>query len=73
MVTILGRRQRVAEAAHEPRKDYLTRLVGELQASGVTSPRAIATALNERLIPPPSGKGIWRPWTVRLLLARIKV
>jgi hypothetical protein len=73
MVTILGRRQRVADAAHEARKDYLTRLVAELQASGVTSPRAIAAALNERLIPPPRGRGIWRPWTVRPLLARMKV
>jgi hypothetical protein len=73
MVTILGRRLRVADAAHEARKDYLTRLVGELQASGVTSPRAIAAALNERLIPPPRGQGIWRPWTVRILLARMKV
>jgi hypothetical protein len=73
MVTILGRRQRAADAAHEARKDYLTRLVAELQASCVTSPRAIAAALNERLIPPPRGQGIWRPWTVRLLLARMKV
>jgi hypothetical protein len=63
--TILGRR-RIAE-------DYLTRLIAELQASGVTSPRAIAGALNERLIPTPRGQGVWRPQTVRRFLARLKV
>jgi hypothetical protein len=49
MVTILGR-QRVV---HEARTDYLTRLIAELQASG---PRAIAGALNERLIPTPRAR-----------------
>jgi hypothetical protein len=73
MITILGRRQLVADATHEGQKDYLTLLVGELQASGVTSPWAIAAALNERLIPPPGGQGIWRSWTVLLLLARMKI
>jgi len=63
--TILGRR-RIAE-------DYLTRLIAELRAAGVTSPRAIAEALNERLIPPPRGQGVWRPYAVRGLLARLKV
>jgi len=62
---ILGRR-RIAE-------DYLTRLVAELQAAGVASPRAIAEALNERLIPPPRGQSAWRPYAVRRLLARLKV
>ncbi len=62
MVTILGR-QPVVDAAREARADYLTRLVAELQASGMTSPRAIAAALNERLIPIPRGHGVWRPWT----------
>ena len=63
--TILGRR-RIAE-------EYLTRLIAELQAAGVTSPRTIAEALNERLIPPPRGLGVWRPHAVRRLLARLKV
>jgi hypothetical protein len=72
MVTILGCRP-VADAAREARADYLTRLIVELQAGGVTSPRAIAAALNERLIPTPRGQGVWRPWTVRRLLARMKV
>ena len=63
--TILGRR-RIAE-------DYLTRLIAELQAAGVARPRATAEALNERLIPPPRGQGVWRPYAVRRLLARLKV
>jgi hypothetical protein len=63
--TILGRRH-VTE-------DYLIRLIAELQAAGVTSPRAIAEALNERLIPPLRGQGVWRPYAVRRLLARLKV
>jgi hypothetical protein len=63
--TILGRR-RVAE-------DYVARLIAELQAAGQTSPRAIATALNERLIPTPSGQGLWRPHIVRRELVRLKV
>ena len=65
MVTILGRR-RVTQA------DYLSRLVAELQASGVTSPRAIAAALNERLIPTPRGRGVWGRWRVRRFLAQPK-
>jgi hypothetical protein len=66
MVTILGR-WRVAQA------DYVTRLIAELQASGVTSPRAIAAALNERLIPTPRGRGVWGRWMVRRFLARPRV
>jgi hypothetical protein len=66
MVTILGRR-RVAQA------DCVTRLIAELQASGVTSPRAIAAALNERLIPTPRGRGVWGRWMVRRFLARPRV
>ena len=69
MVTILGRQHVV----HEARTDYLTRLIAELKASGVTSPRAIAGALNERLIPTPRGQGVWRPQTVRRFLAQLKV
>ena len=70
MVTILGRR-RGAEAAREARADYLIRLIAELQATGVTSPRAIAEALNERLIPTPRGQGVWRSWAVCRLLTRL--
>jgi hypothetical protein len=60
MPTMLGR-QYVAEAAREARADYLTRLIAELQAGGVTSPRAIAATLNERLIPTPRGQGYGVP------------
>jgi hypothetical protein len=49
------------------------RLIAELQAAGVASPRAIAEALNERLVPPPRGQSVWRPYAVRRLMPRLRV
>jgi hypothetical protein len=43
-----------------------------LQASGITSPRALAAALTARNIPTRSGRGSWSARTVRSLVARIK-
>jgi hypothetical protein len=44
-----------------------------LQASGVTSLMGIARALDERNIPPPTGRRCWQAMQVRRLLARLKV
>ena len=60
------RRRRVAQA------DYVTRLIAELQASGVTRPRAIAAALNERGIPTARVQGGWSAVQVARVLERIQ-
>jgi hypothetical protein len=44
--------------------------IKELQASGVTTLRAIAAVLNERNIPTASRHGQWHPAQVRRVLAR---
>jgi hypothetical protein len=49
----------------------LAPIVKELQASGVTSLRGIAKALNERRIPTVAGSGRWYHAQVRRLLARM--
>ena len=54
----------------ERRADDLAPIVREIQASGVTSARGIAKALNERGIPTPRGKA-WAPQSVVNLLERI--
>jgi hypothetical protein len=45
--------------------------IKEIQASGVTTLRAIAAALNERNIPTASGRGEWHPVQVWRVLARL--
>jgi len=49
----------------------LAPIVKELQASGATSLRALAAALNERGISTPRGTGQWQANTVAQLLARM--
>jgi len=51
-------------------KFALAPIIAELQASGVTSLRSIAKALNERRIPTAAG-GRWHHTQVRRLLARL--
>jgi len=46
-------------------------VIAELRASGVTSLRGIAAALNERGIPTVAGSGRWRHVQVGRLLARL--
>jgi hypothetical protein len=46
-------------------------VIAELRASGVTSLRGIAAALNERGIPTVAGSGRWRHGQVGRLLARL--
>jgi DNA invertase Pin-like site-specific DNA recombinase len=46
-------------------------VISELPASGITSLRAIAAALNERRIPTPRGTGKWLAGSVSQLLARL--
>ena len=47
-------------------------VIAELLASGVTSLRGIAAALNERGIPTVAGSGRWRHVQVGRLLARLQ-
>jgi hypothetical protein len=57
------RRARAAQAAAD-----LAPVIAELRASGVTSLRGIAAALNERGIPTVAGSGRWyHPQVLRLL------
>ena len=49
----------------------LAPVIAELRASGVTSLRGIAAALNERGIPTVAGSGRWRHGQVGRLLARL--
>jgi hypothetical protein len=49
----------------------LAPVIAELRASGVTSLRGIAGALNERGIPTVAGSGRWRHVQVGRLLARL--
>ena len=46
--------------------------IKKLRASGATTLRAIAAALNKRNIPTPSGRGEWRPVQVARILARLR-
>jgi hypothetical protein len=62
--------------AHSERADAraaeLAPVLTKLQASGITSPRALATALTARNIPTPSRRGPWSDTVVRRVLKRIK-
>jgi hypothetical protein len=62
--------------AHSERADAraaeLAPVLTKLQASGITSPRALATALTARNIPTPSRRGPWSDPVVRRVLKRIK-
>jgi hypothetical protein len=49
----------------------LAPVIAELRASGVTSLRGIAAALNERGIPTVAGSGCWRHVQVGRLLKRL--
>jgi hypothetical protein len=63
--------RKIRTARADARAAELAPIVAELQASGVTSPRAIAAALNARGIQTPRGVGEWQAGSVRQLLARI--
>jgi hypothetical protein len=65
----LGCKARTAQA--DARAADLAPIVKELQASGLTSLRGIAAALNARGIQTPRGKGRWQAGTVNQLLARL--
>jgi Recombinase len=65
----VGRKVRTARAVS--RAVDLAPAINELQASGVTTLRDIAAALNERGIPTASGKGPWQASQVRRMLARL--
>jgi DNA invertase Pin-like site-specific DNA recombinase len=62
-------RNRLVERANERAGDLAPTIV-ELQAAGITSLRGIAAALNERGIPPASGRGGWSAVQVSRALAR---
>ena len=61
-----ARRQRTDRAVA-----VLAPVIAELRASGVTSLRGIAAALNERGIPTVAGSGRWRHVQVGRLLKRL--
>jgi hypothetical protein len=61
-----ARRQRTGQAVA-----LLAPVIAELRATGVTSLRGIAAALNERGIPTVAGSGRWHHVQVRRLLARL--
>jgi hypothetical protein len=67
--------RRAASEARQGRADQrvadLAPVIAELQASGVTSLRGIAKALNERRIPTVAGSGRWYHTQVGLVLARL--
>jgi hypothetical protein len=58
-----GRKIRTARAAK--RAADLAPMIKTIQASGVTSMRGIATALNARNIPTPTGRKTWQAVQVR--------
>jgi hypothetical protein len=61
------------QARADKRAAKLAPILKELQASGVTSLRAIAAALNERGIPTATGYGRWHHVQVGKVLARLEV
>jgi hypothetical protein len=63
---IEARRQRTDQAVAD-----LAPVIAELRASGVTSLRGIAAALNERGIPTVAGSGRWYHTQVARVLARL--
>jgi hypothetical protein len=46
-------------------------VIAELRASGITSKKGIAKALNKRYVPTPRGVGQWRAIQVARVLARL--
>jgi hypothetical protein len=65
-----GRKTRSARA--DARAIELASVIVELQRAGATTLHAIATALNTRGIPTPTGRGTWQASQVGRLLARVK-
>jgi hypothetical protein len=63
--------RKVIMARADKRAAGLRPIVEALQASGVTTLRGMAAALNEARIPTPRGKGRWHPMQVRRVLARL--
>jgi hypothetical protein len=61
-------RQRQANA----KATELESIIQEIRAAGVTTPYAIAKALNARGVPTVRGKAQWRILGVKRLLARLK-
>ena len=59
------------QARADVRATKLAPVITELRAAGVTSLKGIAMALNERGVPPPSGRGQWRATQVSRVLARL--
>jgi len=64
-----GRMANMARA--DARATDLAPTIAEIRASGVTSLRGTATALNERNIPTPTGRKEWQAVQVRRVLARL--
>jgi hypothetical protein len=54
------------------RAAQLLPVMEEIQAAGMTTLRAIAAALNEKAIPTPWGRGIWRASQISRVLGRIR-
>jgi hypothetical protein len=67
----------IAREAHiaiaNARAAALAPTIKKLQASGVTSMRGIAMALNARNVPTPTGRGEWQAIQVERVLARLKI
>jgi hypothetical protein len=61
------RRNRACAKATE-----LSPIIADIQAAGVTTPHAIAKALNARGVPTVTGKGKWEHKGVRRVLAQLK-
>jgi DNA invertase Pin-like site-specific DNA recombinase len=60
------------ERANKKAADY-ARIIADIQATGITSLRGIAAALNERHVKTPRGDGDWQAVTVSRVLARLAV
>ena len=63
--------RRVSAAQADARAAALAPVIAEIQASGLTSPHAIATALVARGIPTARGHRFWMSGQVRNLLNRL--
>jgi hypothetical protein len=67
--TEAGRKAHAANA--DARAAALAPIIAEIRASGTTSMRGIAMALNARNIATPTGRKTWQAVQVRRLLARL--
>jgi hypothetical protein len=65
----VGCRAHAANA--DARAAALAPMIAEIRASGVTTLKGIATALNERNIPTSTGRKTWRAVQVQRVLARL--